>query len=387
MKPGAGRAAEAVDERRMVETFLALAAVNGPSGAEGAVARDLEGRLRGLGFAVEYDDAHVRLGGECGNMIARWEGTGAAATPPLFFSAHMDTVLPTAGLAPVIADGVISSDGTTILGADDRAAIAAYLEGIRAIQETGARCGPLELILTVSEQPGLLGARHLDFSRVRAQAGFVFDSSGDVGQIITRGPYSTRVRWRIEGKPAHLGLAPEDGISAIAIAADALVRMRLGRVSETTSANVGIIHGGTLASIIPDLVEMVGEVRSFSAEGLEAQLREMTGAVATAARSRKGTAQATLEKKYLGFDLPHDSAHVQVAVRAARRIGRTPYFAQTLGGADTNVFIEHGLACLTLGNGFRDIHSPREHIGIDNLVAASRYVTALVEEYTETHER
>lgn len=375
-----------VAEERVVETFLTLARLDGPSGAERDVATYLEHALTGLGFTIRYDGAGAALGGNCGNMVAWWEGTRPAATP-LFFSAHMDTVLPTAGLRPVIRDGTIYSDGTTILGADDRAAIAAYLEGVRAIQTSRRPCGPIELIFTVNEQPGLLGSRHLDFSLVRSRAGFVFDSSGDVGQIITRGPYSTRLRWRIAGKPAHLGLAPEDGVSAILIAGEAVTAMRLGRVDDQTVANIGTIRGGRLASIIPDEVDMVGEVRSFSAEGLRVQLDAMAAAVDTAARRRGGTAEVTLEKKYLGWDLPHDSPHVQVAVRAARRASLTPYFAETLGGADTNIFIEHGLTCLTLGNGFRKIHSFEEHVSAANLVAAARYVIGLVQEFGADDDR
>lgn len=379
-----GSAAGLVDRERLVASFLEWARVNAPSGQERAIADLLAPQLQGMGFQVRFDEAHRQTGGNCGNLIARWEGT-RPAIPPMFLSTHMDTVLPTAGLKPVIRDGTIYSDCTTILGADDRAALAAYLEGILVIQETGVPCGPIELILTVSEQPGLIGAQHLDYSLVAARTGYVFDSSGDVGQIVVRGPYSSRIRWRIEGKPAHLGLAPEDGISAILIAADALLTMPLGRVDEHTVANVGLIQGGRLTSIIPDVVEVIGEARSFTSAGLHAQLEAMARAVTRAARTRGGAADVRIEKKYLGFDYPAESDHVQLAVRAAGRIGVAPYLAHTLGGADTNIFNEHRLACITLGNGFRDIHSFQEHISVENLVNTARYVVALIEEFTETH--
>lgn len=379
-----GDAAGRVDRDRLVAEFIEWAKVNAPSGRERGIAGLLEQRLRRMGFAVTFDAAHTKTGGDVGNLIARWPGT-RAGLPAVFLSTHMDTVLPTEGLRPVIRDGVIFSDGTTILGADDRAALAAYLEAIRVVQERGAACGPVELILTVSEQPGLVGAQHLDYSLVTARAGYVFDSSGDVGQIIVRGPYSSRLRWRIQGRLAHIGLAPEDGVSAIVIAAEAITAMRLGRVDATTVANVGLIRGGRLPSIIPDIVDMVGEARSLTAAGLQAQLDAMSGAVADAARRRGGTVDLTAEKKYLGFDYPRDHGHVQLAVRAAGRIGVTPYFTVTLGGADTNIFNEHGLTCITLGNGFRNIHSFEEHISIENLVNTARYAAALIEEFAATY--
>ncbi len=375
-------AAQLIDQDRLVRGFLELAGINAPSGSERDIAGVLAGRLEAMGFSVQFDRAHIQTRGNCGNLIARWDGA-LPALPAMFLSTHMDTVLPTAGLRPVIRDGVIYSDGTTILGADDRAALAAYFEGIRAVQESGVPCAPLELVLTVSEQPGLLGARHLDYSLVTSRAGYVFDSSGDIGQIIVKGPYSGRIRWRIQGKPAHVGLAPEEGISAVLIAAEALMGMRLGKVEPGTHANVGVIHGGRLPSIIPDQVEMLGEARSFSGDALQAQLQHMADAVRRAAGRRGGSVGVEIEKKYVGFDFPLDSPHVQMAVRAAGRIGIRPYFTDTLGGADTNIFNEHGLVCLTLGNGFRNIHSFEEHISIQNLVDAARYVTALIQEFAE----
>lgn len=348
------------------------------------MAEFLQAHLTKMGFSVQFDTAHEQTSGDCGNLIAWWEGTDPSARP-MFFSTHMDTVLPTAGLTPVIRDGVIYSDGTTILGADDRAALAAYLGAIRAIQETGTACGPIELLLTISEQPGLLGARHMDYSRVRATNGYIFDSSGDVGQIIRQGPYSSRLWWAIKGKKSHLGLAPEEGVSAILIAAEALTGMRLGKIDAITHANVGIIHGGELASIIPDTVEMVGEVRCLTPEGLQKQLDHMVAVVAEAAERRGGSVDVRVEDKYKGFDIPSDDVLVQIAVRAAEHIGVKPYFTETLGGADTNIFNANGLRCFTLGNGFRNIHSFSEHISIANLVNTARLVAELIEEFYAAH--
>ncbi|RNB83684.1 M20/M25/M40 family metallo-hydrolase [Brevibacillus nitrificans] len=382
-----GRTADAiaVNEERLLNSFLELACINAPSGNEQPVADYLVQRLTKLGFSLQFDQAHHAFGGSCGNLIAWWEGTDSDI-PPLFFSTHMDTVLPTKGLVPVIRDGVIYSDGTTILGADDRAALAAYLEAIEVIQEKGTRCGPIELILTVNEQPGLVGATHLDYSLVRSEAGYIFDSSGDVGQIILQGPYSSRIWWEVQGKSSHIGLNPEEGISAFLIAAEALTRMRLGKIDDQTLANVGVIEGGELTSIIPGKVKMGAEVRSFSAEGLKRQIEHMVQTVEDAAMQHGGTATARIEKKYLGFQAAPDDLHVRTALAAAEKIGVEPYLTKTLGGADTNVLNENGLSCITLGLGFRNIHTFKEHISIENLFNTGKCVISLIEEWRAAHQ-
>ncbi|MGI8827589.1 MAG: M20/M25/M40 family metallo-hydrolase [Chloroflexota bacterium] len=370
----------AVDVDRVVETFFQLVAVNAPSRHERPMAEDLVPRLQELGFQIRFDNAGEKLGGDCGNLIARLDGTDEDL-PGLFFSTHMDTVLSTNGVRPVVRDGVVYSDGTTILGADDRAALTAYLEGLRVVRNNDLPHGPIELLLTVCEQPGLLGAGAMDYSLVTTRHGFVFDSSGDVGQIICRGPYSSRVHWEVIGRSAHLGLTPEEGINAIQIAGEAVAGMTLARVSETTVANVGVIHGGELASVVPDRVTMIGEARSYDAHDLEAQIERMQAEVSRAAGRRGGEVRSKVEPKYSGYSFSRDDLIIGIAERAAKRIGVQPYFTDTLGGGDTNVFLTHGLNVVTLGNGFRDIHSFREHISIENLVNATRYVIALVAEF------
>lgn len=376
--------ANIVNQERLVDKFLELVQISGPSGDEKSVADFVENQLLEMGFSVQYDDAHHQTGGNCGNLFALWNGFDNSI-PPLLFSTHLDTVLPTKGIKTVICDGNIYSDGKTILGADDRAALAAYIEAIRVIQSSQTRCGPIELIFTVSEQTTLLGSRHLDFTKVKSKSGFIFDSSGDVGQIILSGPYGGYVHWSVEGKPAHLGLAAAEGISAIVIAANAISEMILGQVNEETVANIGKIQGGELGSIIPRHVEMTGEVRSYSQEGLEQQIQQMCTAVDKAARRYGGTASVRLEKKYVGYDIDIEDLDVQIAIRAANRTGIKPYFVKTLGGADTNNFREHGINVMTLGNGFREIHSFNEHISIKNLVDTARLSVSLVEEYAATH--
>ncbi|MFJ5714554.1 M20/M25/M40 family metallo-hydrolase [Neobacillus sp. NPDC093127] len=377
-------AADYVNAERLQALFLELAKLNAPSGKESLVADYLKKVLPELGFTLEFDEAHKNFNGEVGNLIAWREGTDPQV-PPLFFSTHMDTVLPTEGLKPVIKDGVIYSDGTTILGADDRAALAAYLEAIRAIIESGVPHGPIELILTVNEQPGLVGAAYMDYSKAKSKTGYIFDSSGDVGQIILKGPYSSRIWMEVEGNAAHIALNAEEGNSAILLAAEGLSKMRLGAIDEETLANIGIIKGGELTSIIPGSVTIAGEVRSFSKEKLDLQLKHMEEVMEQAVEKNGGKVEVRVEKKYLGFDIAKDDILVKTAIEAANTIKVKPYLTETLGGADTNVLNEHGLTCLTLGLGFQNIHSFRECISVENLINTGRLTAALIEQWYANH--
>lgn len=377
-------AAEYVNAERLQELFLELAKINAPSTKEKLVADYLKEALPKLGFTLEFDEAHKNYNGEVGNLIAWKEGTDSSI-PPLFFSTHMDTVLPTEGLKPVIKDGIIYSDGTTILGADDRAALAAYLEAVQAIIEGGVPHGPIEFILTVNEQPGLVGAVHMDYSKSKSKRGYIFDSSGDVGQIILKGPYSSRIWMEVQGNAAHIALNAEEGNSAILLAAEGLSKMRLGEIDEQTLANIGIISGGELTSIIPGSVTVAGEVRSFSKEKLDQQLKHMEDTMQAAVVKNGGKVNVKIEKKYLGFDIEKDDILTKTAEAAAHNIQVKPYLTETLGGADTNVLNENGLTCLTLGLGFQNIHSFRECISIENLVNTGRLTAALIEQWYINH--
>ena len=379
-------AAEQVNQERLLNLFLELAKINGPSMKEQPVADYLVNALTELGFTLEFDEAHKKFNGEVGNLIAWKEGTDSSI-PPLFFSTHMDTVLPTENLRPVIKDGVIYSDGTTILGADDRAALAAYLEAVRAIIESEVPHGPIELILTVNEQPGLVGATFMDYSKAKSKAGYIFDSSGDVGQIILKGPYSSRIWIEVQGNAAHIALNAEEGNSAFLIAAEGLLKMKLGKIDEETLANIGIIEGGELTSIIPGFVTVAGEVRSFSKEKLHQQLKHMEETMEKAAAKNKGKVTIKIEKKYSGFDISKEHVLTKTVESAASNINVKSYITKTLGGADTNVLNENGLICLTLGNGFQNIHSFRECISVENLINTGRLTAALIEQWYETHKK
>ena len=377
-------AVEHVNEERLVDLFLELAKINGPSTKEQLVADYLNKALPELGFTIEFDEAHKKYDGEVGNLVAWREGTDPSI-PSLFFSTHMDTVLPTKKLEPIIKDGVIYSDGTTILGADDRAALASYLEAIRAVIDSGVPHGPIEFLLTVNEQKGLVGAKYMDYSKVKSKAGYIFDSSGDVGQIILKGPYSSRIWMEVEGNAAHIALNAEEGNNAFLIAAQGLLNMKLGTIDEETVANIGIIKGGELTSIIPGTVTVGGEVRSYSKEKLDQQLKHMEYEMQVAAEKNGGKVTVEIEKKYSGFDIPGDHILTKTVESAAQNINVKSYLTETLGGADTNMLNENGLTCITLGNGLQNIHSFREYITVENLVNTGRLTAGLIEQWYENH--
>lgn len=380
----ASKAASYVNEEKLVQLFLEMAKINGPSSKESLVAAFLKETLPKLGFQLTFDEAHEHFNGEVGNLIAWHPGTDNTI-PPLFFSTHMDTVLPTEHLKPIIKEGIIYSDGTTILGADDRAALASYIEAMRAIIESDVPHGPIEFILTVNEQAGLVGAKYMDYNKIKSKNGYIFDSSGDVGQIILQGPFSSRIWFTVKGNAAHIALNAEAGNNAFIIASEGLLSMELGEIDSETLANVGIISGGELTSIIPGSVTLGGEVRSFSKEKLDAQLQHMQLAMERAAQKFQGTVEVNIEEKYLGFNISEEDDLVKTVKKAADNICVSSYLTKTLGGADTNVLNEHGLTCITLGNGFQNIHSFRENISIENLVNTGRLTSALIEQWYERH--
>lgn len=375
-----------LDEKRIINEFLSWAKINAPSQSEKNIANVLVNELKKLGFSIEFDDAHKNFNGNCGNLVAYWEGNNQSI-PPLFLSTHMDTVMPTEGLNPVVKDGVISSDGTTILGADDRSAIAAYLEAVRYIQTFNLPCGPIELILTVNEQRGLQGAKYLDYTKVRSKFGYVFDASGDVGQIITQGPYNHIFHIDVHGKSAHLSGNPEGGISAFHIAARIIDKIKYGRIKEYLVSNIGLIQGGELTSIIPRHVKLTGEARALSKSELDSHIETLLTTASKVAKDHGGSIESKVEVKYPGFNVDLNNPLVVNAVEAAEGIDLKPNLTKTLGGADTMYFNQNGLTCITLGNGFLDVHTFNENISIENLVNMVRYTISLILSWYSKHNR
>lgn len=368
---------ELVKEERLIDNFLRLAAMNSPTLHEGEIADLLESDLRKLGFSVVRDNAGMETGGETGNIIATKKGSIPGAVP-ILLSAHMDTVVPTDGWGYRIEDGVIHSNGNTILGADDKAALASILEAMRVIEETGMPYGDIQVILSIAEEPGLMGLKHLDFSLITAKYAFVYDVDEPVGSIITSAPYHYRISAKIHGRSAHAGMNPEDGISAISIAAKAITEMKLGRIDEETTANIGIINGGSVVNMVPDICNVTGEARSLKIEKLEAQVQHMHETFANATRMHGQEFEFDINRWYDGYSLEESYPVVQMAARAAEKMGITSRICSTGGGSDANIFNAKGIPAVALGIGYRNAHSVKECIAVSELAKSTEFMLAKI---------
>jgi tripeptide aminopeptidase len=363
----------------VVELFTQLAAVPSPPGEEREVADRVAGYLGELGLTVDEDDAGERIGSTAGNLLARIEPTADGGTP-LFLCAHLDTVPPDGPLEPVIDDeGVVRNAGGTILGADNKAAVAAMLEGARRVVADERPHAGIELLFTPKEEIGLLGAAAFDHSRLRARIGYVYDMAAPIGDVILGAPHSHSMQVRFHGRAAHSGMYPEEGRSAIAAAAKAISDLRLGRLDEDTTANVGMIEGGTAGNIVPEHCTFLAEARSHDERKLADTVQEMLDAITFAAGLEECEVETEVHKSYRGYRFRRDDVAVRIAADALAASGFEPRFGLTGGAADANVFNERGLACVNLANGMTDIHTPDERIAVADLEAMVGVTLALVE--------
>jgi tripeptide aminopeptidase len=363
----------------VVELFLELAALPSPPGQEREVADRVAGYLRELGLGVDEDDAGARIGSTAGNLLVRVEPTAGGGTP-LFLCAHLDTVPPDGPLEPVIDDeGIVRNAGGTILGADNKAAVAAMLEAVRRILADGRPHAGVELLFTPKEEVGLLGAAAFDHSRLRARVGYVYDMAAPIGDVILGAPHSHSMQVRFHGRAAHSGMYPEEGRSAIAAAARAITDLRLGRLSEDTTANVGVIEGGTAGNIVPEHCTFLAEARSHDERKLAETVQEMLDAITFAAGLEECEVETEVHKSYRGYRFRRDDVAVKIAAEALAESGFEPRFGLTGGAADANVFNERGLACVNLANGMTDIHTPEERISVADLEAMVGVTLALVD--------
>jgi tripeptide aminopeptidase len=361
----------------VVDLFTELAALPSPPGEERAVADVVIGYLRDLGLSVDEDDAGPKVGSNIGNVFCRLEATDGGN--PIFLCAHLDTVPPEGPIEPVIEDGVVRNAGGTILGADNKSAVAAMLEGARRVLAENRPHGGIELLFTPKEEVGLLGAAAFDHERLQARLGYVYDQAAPIGDVILGAPYSRAMQVRFHGRAAHSGMYPEEGRSAIAAAARAISDLRLGRIDEETTANVGIIQGGTAGNIIPEWCTLDAEARSHDERKLDELVQEMVDVFSFAAGLEDCEVEAKVSKSYKGYRFKPDDPVVRIAHAALERSGYRPAYGLSGGAADANVFNERGLACLNLANGMQDIHTPDERITVADLEGMVEVTLALID--------
>lgn len=366
-----------IDAERAKQTFLTLVAINSPSRSERGVADYVEARLASLGFVVEEDDAGARIDGNCGNIIAFLKGTVDSATP-IFLSCHMDTVEPTDRIKVVIDGDIIKTDGSTILGADDKLGITAVLEGVADVLERGAPRGDIQVIFSISEEQGLRGAREMDHSKIKGKMGYVFDMERPVGGITMSAPTHDCLLVEIRGTAAHAGIAPEKGVSAIVAVSNAISKMKLGRIDAETSANIGKIEGGKARNIVPDLVTIGAEARSRNNEKIDAQVAHMKTLFEEEAAKIGARAEVNVTRQYSTYRFTKDDPVVKLAVAASKKAGIEPAFMEGGGGSDANIYNSIGIPAVVIGTGYSGAHSVTEETTLTEIAQCAGFVAALV---------
>ena len=359
--------------------FLELAALPSPPGEERAVADRVLDYLGALGLEADEDGAGAKVGSTMGNIFCRLEPTGGQGEP-LFFCAHLDTVPPEAAIEPVVGeDEIVRNAAGTILGADDKSAVASMLEAAARLVEDGRPHPGVELLFTPKEEVGLLGAAAFDESRFVARLGYVYDHAGPIGEVILGAPHQQKVDVRFHGRAAHAGMFPEEGRSAIAAAARAIADLRLGRLDGETSANVGRIQGGTARNVVPEWCDVATEARSHDERKLADLMREIVDTVTFAASLEECEVETQVSGLSRGYRFRRDDVPVQIAATALERVGLEPSFILSGGGADANVFNQRGLQCVNLANGMTDIHTPDERIAVADLEQMVDVTLALID--------
>lgn len=369
-----------IKQERLVREFIEMVKIDSPSYKEAKFAAYLKNLLEELGLEIVIDEhAGQVVGSDAGNIVAILKGC-LSDIPPILFSAHMDTVSPGEGIKPQVKDGAIFSDGTTVLGGDDKAAIAAMIEVIRHLKEENIVHGDLEFLFTIGEEAGVWGSHYFDYSLIRSQMGFVLDCDGEPGTIVCQAPVHEKIDATIFGKAAHAGMNPEEGISAIQVAARAINNMKLLRIDEETTANLGVISGGLATNIVCDKVKVHGEARSLNEEKLQQQITHMLNCLQNACREMGARLETKVERQYPAFHLAESEAVVQIAKSAAQALGLKAEVVASGGGSDANYFNHRGIKTVNLGIGMSKVHTKEEFIKIEDLVMTARYLVAIIGE-------
>lgn len=368
------------NNKRLIEEFLELVQIDSPTSKEGTIAKVLVKKLEEIGLSVEIDDAGEKTGGETGNVIAKMKGTKEGKK--LLFSSHMDTVSPGIGIKPIVDEeaGIIKSDGTTVLGSDDKAGIAAILEGLRYIKENNIEHSDITVVFSIWEEGGLFGAKSLDYSKLDVDYGFVLDSGGSPGEIIVKAPGQDRIEVKIIGRPAHAGLQPEEGISSIMVASRAIENMKLLRIDEETTANIGTVKGGVATNIVMPDIEVIAEARSLDEAKLDAQTNHMIETFEKAAEEFGARIEVKVERMYSPLNIDDNDDIVAFTKKAFANINIEGKTASTGGGSDTNVLNKNGIKAVNLGIGMKKAHTLEEYIAIEDIINSAKTVIEIIKE-------
>ena len=365
-----------LNQQRLLNEFFEMVKISSPSKKEGKFARYLRRILEDIGLEVEIDDAGEKIGGDTGNVIARLKGNNA--NMPIILSAHMDTVEPCDSIVPFIEGNRIISKEDTILSADDKGGIAAIVEALRVIMEHNLPHGNIEAVFTICEEIGMHGAKNLDLEQLKGVICFIFDCDGKPGTIIKQGPAKDVIKAVVKGRRAHAGLCPEEGISAIQIAAEAVSNMNLLRIDEDTTANIGTFYGMTATNVVCDQVEIIAEARSLYNEKLDIQTRHMVDCLENSAKKYGGKTEIEIHRSYAAFNLSEEDQSVALAKQAVLNLGLLPNLVSTGGGSDANVLNSKGICSVDLGIGMTNVHTSEEYIKVEDLVNTTKLILEII---------
>lgn len=366
-----------VDQQRLVAEFTELIQIDSPSKHEREVVNYIKHCLNQLGLEVIEDDAGKAIGGNAGNLICRVPGT-VEGSPSILLVVHMDTVESNHGVMPIISQNVIKTDGTTILGADDKAGVAAVIEALRQLKAQNLPHGPLEIVFTVAEEAGLLGVKALDYSKLQSRLGFAFDAGAPVGTVVTSAPGEEGILIKILGKEAHAGVNPDAGVNAIWVAGHMLSKFPMGKLGEGVSGNIGVISGGTATNVVPEQVVMHGEIRALRIEDIAEAVQGWQGTAHQVADQFAAQVEFRSNRLYQPFVLTEAHSTVQIAQRAIGQLDIQPELVARGGGSDTNIFNQQGIECVNFGIGVARNHSKEEYIPLEQLVLAAKLVLSVI---------
>ena len=369
-----------INKTRLINEFLELVKINSLTGKEKNLADVLFKKLEELGFEVTIDDAGKLAGGNTGNVIATLKGNRPGKK--LLFTSHMDTVEPGLNINPIINEEkqIITSDKTTILGSDDKGGIAAILEAMRTLKENSISHPDIQVVFSIWEENGLLGARNLDYSKIDADYIYVFDMDGSPGRIITRASAQDQLTVKITGKSAHAGLNPEEGVSALVVASHAIENMKLLRIEEETTANLGQINGGTGTNSVMYELTIKGEARSLDCAKLDKQTNHMVECFKKSAEKFGAQVEIDVKRVYAPVNVDENEDIVKLAKKAFANININAYTDSTAGGSDVNVYFDKGYKSVNLAIGMTNIHTVDEFIKIEDLCNTSRVILELIKE-------
>lgn len=365
-----------IDKKRLLDTFLDYVRIDSETLNEKAMADRVSEDLRALGAEVWRDEAGAGIGSNGYNVYARFDGN--ADMEPMLFSAHMDTVTPGNGVTPVVEGGVVRSLSDTILGGDDKSGVVGVVEALRTIADKKIPHRTVEVLFTICEEGGLRGAKAADYSSLCAKRAVVLDSSGDVGKIITSAPGQLKIFATAVGRSAHAGIAPEQGISAIQVMSEAVASMKLLRIDDETTANIGSFVSEYATNIVPERAKIIAEARSRDTAKLNAQGDHMKKCLEDACAKHGAKLECEIETSYLAYTLADDDDLVREAADACRRIGVEPSTMASGGGSDANVMNLNGIDALVLGTGMDKVHTTEERITVENLENCARLCLALM---------